>query len=137
MVTRKAGTVIEDTAQDRRDSELRRPVAWQRLLNRPMQVGFDIAVLTGAFVLSYALRFDFAIPPERIHDLVAQLPIVLLFQFGALQVFGVYSFVWRYIGMAEVKAFVKAAFWSFLPLLLLRLGLPDAFLSGGFRCRSA
>ncbi len=29
--------------------------------------------------------------------------------------------------MAEVIPFIKAAFWSFLPLLLLRLGLPDEF----------
>ena len=58
---------------------------------------------------------------------MVQLPLVVLLQFGAMHVFGIYSFIWRYIGMAEVAAFLKAAWWSFLPLLVLRLALPDEF----------
>ena len=66
-----------------------------------------------------------------------QLPLVLLIQFGALQIFGIYTFVWRYIGMAEVLPFIKAACWSFLPLLFLRLGFAGRVLhSGEFRFRS-
>ena len=99
-------------------------VPWQRLLSRPMQNMLDLLILAAAFLFSYALRFDFVIPSETLQNLAVQLPLVLLLQFGALQIFGIYSFVWRYVGMAEVFPFVKAAFWSFLPLLLLRLGLP-------------
>jgi FlaA1/EpsC-like NDP-sugar epimerase len=100
---------------------------WQRLMNRPGQFVLDLGVLTAAFVLSYLLRFEFDIPSGEFHNMTVQLPLVLLLQFGAMQVFGIYTFMWRYIGMAEIGAFVKAAWWSFLPLLLLRLGLPDGF----------
>ncbi len=100
---------------------------WQRLMNRPGQFVLDLGVLTAAFVLSYLLRFDFEIPAGELHSMLAQLPLVLLLQFGAMQIFGIYTFMWRYIGMAEIGAFVKAAWWSFLPLVLLRLGLPDGF----------
>jgi len=109
------------------DEEPVRSVPWRRLLSRPMQYVMDLLVLAAAFWLSYGLRFDFAIPHETLHNLFVQLPLVLLLQFGALQVFGIYSFVWRYVGMAEVIPFIKAAFWSFLPLFLARLGLPVEF----------
>jgi len=89
-----------------------------------MQYVMDILLLSGAFLLSYALRFDFDVPRGITVNVFIQMPLVLLFQFSALQVFGIYAFVWRYVGMAEVITFCKAAFWSFLPLLFLRLGLP-------------
>jgi FlaA1/EpsC-like NDP-sugar epimerase len=43
---------------------------------------------------------------------------------GALVLAGVYSFIWRYVGMGEVKAFLYAAIWSALVLAMLRLSLP-------------
>ncbi|MGB6846587.1 MAG: nucleoside-diphosphate sugar epimerase/dehydratase, partial [Thermoanaerobaculia bacterium] len=58
-----------------------------------------------------------------------QLPLVVLLQFGVVLLLGIYSFVWRYIGMAEVMAFVRAAVYSAVPLLILRLGLPAQFAS--------
>jgi FlaA1/EpsC-like NDP-sugar epimerase len=100
---------------------------WQRLLSRQFQFLLDVLVLVLAFVVSYGLRFDFFIPVDHVKSLMVQLPLVILIQFGAMHVFGIYSFVWRYIGMAEVAAFLKAAWWSFLPLLVLRLTLPDDF----------
>jgi FlaA1/EpsC-like NDP-sugar epimerase len=59
--------------------------------------------------------------------MLAQLPLVVLIQFGALNLFGIYAFVWRYIGMAELRPFLKAAWWSFLLIILMRLGLPADF----------
>ncbi len=100
---------------------------WQRLLNRPVQFVFDVAVLALAFIVAYFLRFEFEITQVELHKMLAQLPLVVLIQFGALNLFGIYAFVWRYIGMAELKPFLKAAWWSFLPIVLMRLGLPAAF----------
>lgn len=100
---------------------------WSRLLNRPSQFAMDALVLALAFLGSYLLRFEFALPEARRLDFLVQLPLVVLIQFGAMQIFGIYTFVWRYIGMAEVSAFLKAAWWSFLPLLVLRLALPEDF----------
>jgi len=109
------------------EEDPRRSVPWQRLLSRPVQYVMDGGLLVGAFLLSYALRFDFVIPAEIFQGALIQLPLVLLFQFGTLHVFGIYSFVWRYVGMAEMLPFLKAGIWSFLPLVLLRLGLPEDF----------
>jgi FlaA1/EpsC-like NDP-sugar epimerase len=92
-----------------------------------MQYVMDLLLLTAAFFLSYAVRFEFLVPAEAFENLLIQLPFVVLVQFSALLVFGIYTFIWRYIGMAEVIPFVKAGFWSGLCLVLLRLGLPAEF----------
>lgn len=99
---------------------------WTRMSGRKVQFALDLAVLSAAFVLSYLLRFEFDVPPEQIQASFIQLPYVVLLQFALLFVTGVYAFIWRYIGMAEVGAFVKAASGSFLVLVCLRLTLPDA-----------
>jgi len=101
------------------------PLWWHRLLNRRLQFGLDIGVLTGVFFLSYLLRFDFQIPEANLVRAAAQLPLVVSVQFAGLLYSGVYSFVWRYVGVAETGTFVRAALLSFLPLMLMRLGLPD------------
>jgi len=99
---------------------------WSRLLGRQVQFALDLSVLAAAFVASYLLRFEFDVPPEQIQASAIQLPFVVLLQFSLLFVTGVYAFIWRYIGMAEVGAFLKAALGSFLALTLARLTLPDA-----------
>ncbi len=117
---------LEYPRKDRRAGERRASgPAWQRLMNRPGQFVLDACVLGSAFVLSYLLRFEFDIPAHEIHSMAVQLPMVLFLQFGAMQAFGIYTFMWRYVGMAEIGAFIKAGWWSLLPLVLLRLGLPD------------
>jgi FlaA1/EpsC-like NDP-sugar epimerase len=78
-----------------------------------------------AFVLAYLLRFDFAIPEQEKQRMLYQLPFVLLFQLVLMWLAGIYAFVWRYVGMAEVKAFMAAALWSALALLALRTWLPE------------
>jgi FlaA1/EpsC-like NDP-sugar epimerase len=102
-----------------------RPPLWTRLLYRQVQLLLDIAVLLGSFVVAYLLRFDFDIPEPELARMLVQLPLVLLLQFTALALAGVYSFVWRYVGLREVPSFLKAAAGSAAVLLLLRFGLPD------------
>lgn len=96
-----------------------------RLLVRPLQLIVDLVILTSAFTLAYLLRFEFEIPaPERPHFLIQLGPLVLV-QLALLHLSGVYTFIWRYIGMAELRAFLKAALYSGIPLLLLRVLLPE------------
>jgi FlaA1/EpsC-like NDP-sugar epimerase len=104
-----------------------RPVGWSKLLNRWVQLGMDLIVLSSAFTLAYLLRFEFALSEELGRSLLIQLPFVLLVQFSALFIAGCYTVVWRYIGMAELLLFGRAAFWSGAVLIVLRLGLPSAF----------
>src|SRR5918912_74261 len=104
--------------------------SWKaRILSRPAQFALDLTVLVGAFVITYLLRYDFVIPSQEIRHGLTHLPFVVSLQFTLLIVFGVYAFIWRYIGIAEVKAFANAALWSALPLLVLRVGLPEQYQS--------
>jgi FlaA1/EpsC-like NDP-sugar epimerase len=100
---------------------------WRKrfLSKRRMHYALDLIVLTAAFFLAYLLRFDFDIPRGQSTDLFTQLPYVVLLQMAALTLAGVYTFIWRYVGMSEIRAFVNAALWSLLPILLLRLALPS------------
>src|SRR5947199_10417359 len=101
----------------------------KQALTRQSQMGLDMAVLVVAFALSYILRFDLPVPPQEIDHALTQLPWVVLIQFTILILAGVYTFMWRYIGLAEAKVFFTAACWSAVPILLLRLLLPREFQS--------
>jgi FlaA1/EpsC-like NDP-sugar epimerase len=92
-----------------------------------MQFVADLLVLTASFLLAYLLRFDFVIPEKVLFDALVQLPYVVLIQVVALALAGVYSFIWRYVGMREVRSFVYAFFWSSLVLTVLRFTLPNRF----------
>jgi FlaA1/EpsC-like NDP-sugar epimerase len=98
-----------------------------RLLNRRTTFAIDLLVVAGAFGLTYLLRFDFAVPADYRHHAILQLPLVLTVQFAALYLCGAHSFVWKYVGMAEMPAFGRAALGSAGVLLALRLFLPDGF----------
>ena len=100
-----------------------------RLLVRPLQFIVDLLVLTAAFTLSYLVRFDFAIPVTEREYFLIQLSPVILIQCVLLRLAGVYTFIWRYVGMAELRSFLKAGFYSAIPLLLLRLLLSEEFQS--------
>lgn len=104
------------------------PRPWHaRFLNRPSQVTLDTLALVSAFVLSYLLRFDFSIGSVDLQRMLYQLPFVLALQLSLLWYFGVYAFIWRYVGMNEVKAFLTAVLWAALPLIILRMWVPDRF----------
>lgn len=102
------------------------PPFWTRLPARRLQFTLDIAVLAAAFGFSYLLRFDFALSDDDRHAALIQLPLVVLLQFLALSLTGVYAFIWRYIGLSDLRAFAWAALASSAPLLALRYGLPSS-----------
>jgi FlaA1/EpsC-like NDP-sugar epimerase len=94
-----------------------------RQIVRPLQFMVDFLVLIGALILAYLVRFDFEIPLIERPHLLAQIVPVVLIQFMMLNLTGVYTFIWRYVGMAELRSFVKAAIYSAIPLLLMRFFL--------------
>ncbi len=97
---------------------------WTRVRNRPVQYVLDVLVLSAAFLFAYALRFEFRAEPAVQRGAIDQLPLVVLLQFGALSVFGVYAFIWRYVGVREVVVIGWAMSAATVPLLVLRLALP-------------
>lgn len=100
---------------------------WKRLLSRKMHVLLDVVALGVAFAFAYLLRFDFELPRATRASLVVQLPFVVLIQVCSLWLFGVYSLIWRYVGLAELRRFVAAAALGAVPLLVGRALLPDDF----------
>jgi FlaA1/EpsC-like NDP-sugar epimerase len=110
--------------QSQEDATIR---ASRRLLCRQAQFAVDITILISAFVLAYLIRFDFQLQEREIFKGLSQLPAVLLLQFIALYISGAYAFIWRYIGMAEIKAFIQAGILSAGPLVILRLVAPDSW----------
>jgi FlaA1/EpsC-like NDP-sugar epimerase len=103
-----------------------RGAIWSRFFSRQAQFVLDISVLCLALIVSYLLRFEFQLDSSQLQRLLAQLPLVLLIQIGALVLAGVYSFIWRYVGLAEMASFIRAALWSAFILLIGRLALPNS-----------
>ena len=96
-----------------------------RLRTSFLRTAVDILVLVLAFEFAYLLRFDFEFAGQPFSDMLHQAVYVILLQAIALQVTGVSSFIWRYVGMMEVQTFLKAGLLSTLPILALRLWLPE------------
>lgn len=98
---------------------------WQwGLLTRRVQVLIDVSMLAGAFVAAYLLRFDFMLGPAERQRLIWQLPVVVLLQLLSQRVWGIYKFIWRYIGLSEVRAFIGAALTCLAVMLAFRFGMP-------------
>jgi FlaA1/EpsC-like NDP-sugar epimerase len=95
------------------------------LIRKKYQFALDLIVLTAAFYIAYLLRLEFTFAEQQVSQLFIQLLYVVPIQFGVLCLCGVYSFVWRYVGIAEVRVFMQAAFLSLAPILILRLSLPE------------
>jgi FlaA1/EpsC-like NDP-sugar epimerase len=91
-----------------------------------LQYAADLLTLVVAFQAAYLLRFEFAIPRSEVIALVHQLPYVVLLQMTAMSMAGVQTFIWRYIGISELMPFAKAASWSAVVVLLLRILLPES-----------
>lgn len=90
---------------------------------RYLRLSLDLAVLMGAFSLAYLLRFDFDVPEEYRRRTLVQLPLVVALYYGSLRAFGVYSFIWRYIGISELTRFGAASLVACVPLLVARMSL--------------
>ena len=116
-----------DSAAAQNEAKNSPRLEWHRLLIKLLQFGLDLVVLIAAFGLVYLWRFDFVIPEHEFRLALTRLPYTVVIQFAGLILAGVYMFIWRYIGMSEVKAFFNAALWSILLLLVMRLGLPERF----------
>ncbi len=98
---------------------------WQwGLLTRQVQVLIDVGVFAGAFAVAYLFRFEFMLGSAERRSLVWQLPVVVLLQLLSQRVWGIYKFIWRYIGLSELRAFLCAAVSCLAVMLALRFGLP-------------
>jgi nucleoside-diphosphate-sugar epimerase len=99
---------------------------FSRLFHSRLQYLVDLGVLASALTGAYLLRFDFDPPPEIRIQLLHQISYVVLVQYVALILAGVYGVSWQHVGRAELRLFVAAAAMSVVPLFALRIALPDS-----------
>ncbi len=109
----------------------------------------QIALIPLAYLLAFALRFDFNIPAVELAHFRATLPYLLGIRFLTFQGFGLHQGYWRHVGLRDLVDLLlavtlsSALFVSALALLQLWQGMPRSvfildwvfmiFLSGGIR----
>jgi FlaA1/EpsC-like NDP-sugar epimerase len=107
--------------------EMTRREGTRKRVYRLVQAGLDVLTLAAALGFAYLLRFDFDIPARNLTILRTQLPVVIGIQFVCMYLAGVYRLMWRYVGLQDVPRFLRAAGYSTVSLVVLRL-LPFAAL---------
>src|SRR2546429_2258830 len=69
---------------------------------RSIILGVHLLLISLGYLAAYAVRFDFAIPPEELHRWAVTLPWLLVPRLLFFQRFSAYSGWWRYVGMADL-----------------------------------
>ena len=90
-------------------------------VGRAGHVAFDAVTVAVAWVLSYAIRFEFDIPPAFFKQMLYLLPYVVGLYLTANLLSGVYKILWRYFSLYEVRRFLKSVAVVFILLLFFRL----------------
>jgi len=72
------------------------------------EVFLDLILITVAYFGAHALRWEGQLRGTRLELFVQSLPIAIACQMTACWLFGVYRGVWRYTGLDELIAYVKA-----------------------------
>src|SRR2546429_5716311 len=94
---------------------------------RSIILGVHLLLTSLGYLAAYAVRFDFAIPPEELHRWAVTLPWLLIPRLLFFQRFSAYSGWWRYVGMADLVNLCVA--WS-LSSVVFVAGL---FFTGGLK----
>lgn len=71
---------------------------------------FQIIVVIGAFLLSFALRFDFSIPPRYWLIILSLLPVLVLIKITIFWTTGLSSGWWRFVSIPDLQVIFKANF---------------------------
>lgn len=68
---------------------------------RPLIVGGHLCLFASAYVLSFALRFDFAVPPAETRILLLTLPALLAVRGAVFWMLHLYEGLWRYVSVRD------------------------------------
>jgi hypothetical protein len=74
-----------------------------RLINRGLQVVFDVLILSLAYWLAFAFRLEFTIPDPWMRVLLVTWPYVIALQYASLSLFGVPRMSWRYVSIHDAS----------------------------------
>ena len=100
-------------------------ITWRIRALRLLQFAADTLVLIGAFALAYQLRFEFDVPAGDVRAAYRQGAYVVALELLALAIAGVRPLIWRYVSMAELHRFGRAVVLSVVPIVAIRILLPD------------
>ena len=75
----------------------------------------DALVVIAAWLMAFALRFNFHIPEEFIGYIIQSLPVIFIFHSVCFYSFGLYKGVWRFASLPDLKRIMRAV--SFAALL--------------------
>jgi UDP-GlcNAc:undecaprenyl-phosphate/decaprenyl-phosphate GlcNAc-1-phosphate transferase len=75
---------------------------------RLVQVLLDMAVISTAYYLAFAMRFEFHLNDFLLNLFVDSLPVVLIASYSAFFLFGNYRGLWRYTGIEDLVSIAKA-----------------------------
>jgi len=92
-----------------------------RALSAFLRISLDLFVLSVAYFLAFAVRFDGLPPLQMIKRLMFTWPYVVGLEIAVLYVFSVPYFAWRYVSLREAQRVMWATLCSGLSLLLVRL----------------
>jgi len=81
---------------------------------RILEVLVDVVLIGLAYASSFVIRFDGDIPAQHLRVLAESLPLVLSFKLIVFAAFGLYGGVWRYVGMRDLLAILRAVTLSSL-----------------------
>jgi FlaA1/EpsC-like NDP-sugar epimerase len=95
------------------------------LYTRFNRVAIDAIAIALSLYAAYLVRFDGAIWPEYLRQLLWLMPYVVAVTLLAFWVFGVYRFVWRYVSVREVLTILGALCCTTAAWMALRLFLPS------------
>jgi FlaA1/EpsC-like NDP-sugar epimerase len=71
-------------------------------------VFFDTVLISASLLLSYALRFNTLDLSAHLHQILILLPVLLVLRLGMFAYFGLYRGMWRFTGMNDLVALIKA-----------------------------
>ncbi len=80
----------------------------------------DLAVLSAAYLLAFAIRFEGDIPHLMVKRMFFTWPYVVLFQYIVMVVTGVTQIAWRYISTKDIPRIFLALFLSTSSLVVIR-----------------
>src|SRR2546423_10995823 len=84
------------------------PLSLLRRHRRGLSIIGHMALVSFAYFMAYALRFDFQIPPEQVRRFGHTLPYLLLIRLGLFHRFGLFRGYWHLVGVRDLRQLVAA-----------------------------
>jgi FlaA1/EpsC-like NDP-sugar epimerase len=96
------------------------------LLRTALAMAHDAAACAAAWLIAFALRFNFDIPGFYVEVALSSLPWALLVYIVLFRVLGLYRGIWRYASLPDLKRIVYAVLIgaAAVPTLMFMLRLP-------------